>query len=169
MFRIQFFNPLMPVKNVDRGFTLLELLVVIAIIGLLATVVLAALGTSRTKAADAAVRSNLKNAIVQAQIYFDLGSNTFDGVCALSGTRVIGPHVVAAENQYDGRAGAVTYADGTASTWDNAQCHDDVTTWAAWVPLKASASGAPVAWCVDSLGASKQVNSVLVANAMVCP
>lgn len=54
-----------------RGFTLIELLVVIAIIGLLSSVVLAALSTARKKASDAAIQANLKTIQIQAQIYYD--------------------------------------------------------------------------------------------------
>ncbi len=149
------------------GFTILELLIVVAIIGILAAVVLATLGTARMKAADGAIKANLKNAHSQAQVYYDLGAETFVGVCALAGTRVIGPMVKSAENNYNGAL--TTYANGTASTWNTAQCHESASAWAAQVPLKASASGAIAAWCVDSKGTSKQVNVVLAANAMACP
>ena len=165
------FKIMQSIPSIKRGFTLLELLVVISIIGLLATVILAALGSSRAKAADGAVKANLKNAITQAQVYYDLGGDTYVGVCALTGTRVIGSMVKSAENNYDGQ---LSIYDGlTASTWDNAQCHDNLTAWAAWVPLRASANGAVVAWCTDSTGASRKVTAVLpgggVAAAYVCP
>lgn len=55
----------------NRGFTLLELLVVIAIIGILTTVIVASINTSRSKTKDAAIISDLK----QFQILLNLEYN----------------------------------------------------------------------------------------------
>lgn len=153
-------------KNASSGFTLIELLVVIAIIGLLSSVVLASLNTARSRGADASVKSNLANARAEAELFYDT-SNTYEGVCALTGTSVIGDSVRAAEAAYDG--GTTAYADATASTFDSAQCHDSATAWAAFVPLKASTGSAISAHCVDSTGVSKTVTAILGASATVCP
>ena len=146
----------------SRGFTLIELLVVIAIIGVLSSVVLASLNTARNRGADSAVKSNLANARSEAELFYDGNSWSYEGVCATTGANRIGDSVNAAENAYDGTVTA--YADTTASTWSTAQCHDSANAWAAWVPLKASASGSIVAYCVDSTGASKQVTTVLAGS-----
>lgn len=69
-------------KN-TRGFTLIELLVVIAIIGVLASVVLASLNSARNKGQIAAIKSNLKNIIPQAELAYDTPGN-YSAVCGSS-------------------------------------------------------------------------------------
>lgn len=54
-----------------RGFTLIELLVVIAIIGILSSVVLASLNTARKKSRDARRLSDIKQAQLALEMYFD--------------------------------------------------------------------------------------------------
>ena len=58
-----------------KGFTLIELLVVVAIIGVLATVVLGALGDARAKARDAKRQSDIKTIQNALELYYtDNGS-----------------------------------------------------------------------------------------------
>src|SRR3989344_6154481 len=70
--------------NTKKGFTLIELLVVIAIITVLATIVLAMLGSSRNKGQDAKILSQIGQMTSQGFL--------FSGTCgACTGTKVAGP------------------------------------------------------------------------------
>jgi len=58
-------------KTEQKGFTLIELLVVIAVIGLLASIVLVSLNTSRAKARDAKRKEDLYQVALAMEMYFD--------------------------------------------------------------------------------------------------
>lgn len=150
--------------NRSKGFTLIELLVVIAIIGVLSAVVLASLNTARTKSQDAAIKSNLDSARVQAELFYSNGS-TYASVCT-AGTNNIAAIMAAASavlvaaNPVGATTQAFVYGSGGGV--GSAVCHDSATAWAAMVSLKGSTTSS--GWCVDSTGAAKEATALLAST-----
>lgn len=169
------FTPYHFSRKSGKGFTLIELLVVIAIIGLLAAVVLAAVGTARNKGADAAVQSQVNQARSQAELYAsDNGGNSYSGVCdaavdvhGLGGVTGPGVLVGAASST---AATVVTGTGGTLATGAETQvtCNDAANEWMVEAPLTGSVAGSPRMWCVDSTGTSKENTTAVNGGTTVC-
>ncbi|HEY7221840.1 MAG TPA: prepilin-type N-terminal cleavage/methylation domain-containing protein [Candidatus Binatia bacterium] len=62
-------RPLKP-PSTNGGFTLLELIVVVAVVGILAAIAIQQFSIYRSRATDAAMRSDLKNAALAMESYY---------------------------------------------------------------------------------------------------
>jgi len=151
----------------NKGFTLIELLVVIAIIGVLASVVLAAVNSARTKGSDSAIKANLAGARAQAELFYDNNSFSYNNgtaatnLCHANGSvgtpavKGINQNVLAAAQVFNSTATITINATGTTSNATttgaaNGKCNSSSVGWAAEVALSSGGF-----WCVDGNGTSK--------------
>ncbi len=154
-------------KKISGGFTLIELLVVVAIIGILASVVLAALSKANKSGNDGGIKENLRNANAQGEIFWNTNTaavNSYTNVCKnvaqIGGANTLYLFMTTASKDA-GLGGTYTW-DGTGSL-TTATCNDSSSAWAGEVPLS-SASGTNQMWCVDSTGKSKQESTSIGAG-----
>lgn len=148
-----------------HGFTLLELLMVISIISLLAVIMFDYLGASRDKGTDGATTQNIVNARSQAEVYF-ANYQTYEGMCNDGELGIFLQLQAAADAQ--NLTPQTAYADNVAGTAVREACHDDVTAYAAWVPLK---QGGGI--CIDSKNTTRISTTPLpampVGSRFACP
>jgi len=157
-------------KILKKGFTLIELLVVVAIIGILASVVLALLGSAKNKGDDAAVQTNLHTVSNQAELFYTNNNNSYlpsGGVdvtdtCPTaydaSGTNMFSKD----KAMFDAMTEAIKRGNGQSA------CYNSVNNWAVAIGLKTNDK---TSWCVDSEGTSIQINAdapVWVIDGGIC-
>jgi prepilin-type N-terminal cleavage/methylation domain-containing protein len=126
----------------SKGFTLIELLVVIAIIGLLAAVVLASVGSARTKGGVAAAKQEMNSIRTAAELYAN--TNNGYGAAANCTSSLFADTVSNMASAMNGLFGI----PGIGSS--NVDCGSSATNWSVAVKVPDGTY-----WCADSNGTAR--------------
>lgn len=143
-----------------KAFSLVELLIVITIIGILSTIVLNSLSTSRARAYDSKVKQHLSSFRTAAEIYANNQEPNGYGPASASCSSGIFNDV----SQANGNP-AIYIAEGNLPTGTQVVCSSSDSAYA----IKATLYSGNDYWCVDNRGSSRQISGPIGAPVTICP
>lgn len=111
----------------SKGFTLIELLVVIAIIGILASVVLASLGSSRAKARIAAAQGTMRSIQTGAAVCINDATPAAPAMPSESNNGGGAPICSGNSASYSALPSGWIYCNGTSGTQSATDCGNDIS------------------------------------------
>lgn len=151
----------------QKGFTLIELLVVIAIIGILAALVLVALGNARDKANDARIKSNIGQLRTIAEIIYDSNSASYDNGAGVGVADCLGtPGATTCTSTETGNSVTALVEDTEDASGGTITANSAADAFCISSPLKSSAT---TYVCVDATGQHQEGTSATCGTGTACP
>ena len=144
----------------NKGFSLVELMIVITIIGVLTTIVLNSLSSSRARAYDTKVKQQLSSFRTAAEVYFSNqnppGYNPEVAVCTAG---------MFADTSVANGSPGVYLSAANMPNFTQIVCGSTNSAYA----VKATLFSGNQYWCVDSTGAARVIDDSIGGSVTVCP
>jgi len=145
--------------NFSKGFSLVELLIVITIVGILSTIILNSLSTSRARAYDSKVKQQLGSFRTAAEIYFNNQSPNGYGPATASCAAGMFNNVEAKNG-----TPSLYIAPGNLPDFVETKCRATDSAYA----VKATLYSGNEYWCVDNKGVSRAIAGPIGDPETVC-